>query len=99
MDSDITERARPPDETGSSAPTTPPIDNMKFHRHLGHGGFGDAWLAEDSGQRRCVVKVLYPHASDIELNAYRTYKDLCDADEDGLVPVGNMLIQQIVQFV
>ena len=76
---------------GDSDSRPPAIDDVTFHKRLGRGGFGEAWLADDAGGRRCVIKVLFAHAAEIELNAYRTYKNLCEANADGLVPIGHML--------
>src|SRR5436190_2122584 len=55
----------PPASPHPAGPMAAPNDQVSHYRliePLGHGGMGQAWLAEDTSlPRRVVVKLLHPH--------------------------------------
>jgi len=78
----------------ADAPTqphdAPRIEGFRIVQLLGRGGFGTVWLALDAGGQRVAIKILDHDVSDIERQAYREYRNLCDAGADGLVLLGTM---------
>src|SRR5438045_551322 len=72
--------------TGTDAPRTishPPADetdatsDYKILRLIGHGAYGEVYLARDAGGSYCAVKVIFRESFDHERPFEREYEGIC----------------------